>query len=266
MTTRKPKAWNEEFAKFFESPSRETLRDLLKHSVGELDELDFKLEWPEKSAVAKHVLAIANSGGGCIVFGIEDGTMEPKGLVEPKDAAAVFQELEKYVPEQLREQLEAPTFRYDVSEYPKLQGRTFQVLFIPGDAARVPFVAAADGIAIRNAAIYVRKGTESVEASYEDLQRLINRRLETGVSSTAELDIRDHLMQLQVLYRQLAPTRDKKSPLSLGLGEITRTMFGIESEPNPNYPEEELDAFVARAILMKKSRILDVLDVYRSSA
>jgi hypothetical protein len=79
------------------------------------------------------------------------------------------------------------------------------------------------------------------------------------------MDIRDHLTQLQVLYSQLSPTRNKATSLSGTLGEITRTILGMESEPNPEYPAEELDAFVARAILLKKGRILEVLDVGRSS-
>ena len=43
------KAFHEGFARFFETPSREALRDLLKHSVGETDHIDFKAELPEKT-------------------------------------------------------------------------------------------------------------------------------------------------------------------------------------------------------------------------
>jgi len=261
LTTKKPKAWNEEFAAFFENPSRETLRDLLRRNVGELNELDFKLEWPEKSALGRHVLAVANSKGGCIVLGVEDGTMDPKGLVEPKDKAEVFQELKKYIPAPLLEELSVATFPYAASEYPKLQGKTFQVLFIPDDVERIPFIAASDGRDIRNTAVYVRRGTESIEADYDDLQRLINRRLETGLSSTAELDIREHLTQLRILYQQLSPTRDIESPLMLRLGDMARSALGIGSEPNPHYPAEGLDAFVAKAIELKKQKILETLRV-----
>lgn len=260
MATKKPKAWNEEFATFFENPSRETLRDLLRRNVGELNELDFKLEWPEKSALAKHVLAVANSKGGCIVFGVEDSTMDPKGLAELKDKAEMFQELKKYIPAPLLEELNVVPFSYAASEYPKLQGKTFQVLFIPDDAERIPFIAVAGGSELRNAAVYVRKGTASVEADYDDLQRLINRRLEIGVSSTAELDIREHMTQLRILYQQLSATRDV-SPLMLQLGDMARRALGIGSEPNPDYPAEGLDAFVAKAIELKKQKILETLRV-----
>ena len=62
MTPKKP--WKEEFSKFFENPSREALRELLKFQVGEFDPYDFKASWPILSKVARHFLALANSGGG----------------------------------------------------------------------------------------------------------------------------------------------------------------------------------------------------------
>jgi hypothetical protein len=41
----KRKTLNEEFAKFYESPTREGLRELLKNNSGELPNLDFKEDW-----------------------------------------------------------------------------------------------------------------------------------------------------------------------------------------------------------------------------
>jgi hypothetical protein len=261
MTERKAHILYEEFANFLEKPARDTLRDLLRRNLGELDQLDFKEDWPEKSTLARHVLAMANSKGGSIVFGVEDGSMDPKGLAAAKDKAEAFQELQKYVPPSLLEQLEIMDFKYEASEYPRLDGKTFQVLRVPDDTARIPFIASAGGDKIRNASVYVRKGTESVEADYEDLQRLVNRRLETGLSSTAELDIRDHLTQLRILYQQLSPTRDKGGGLMFQLGDMARSLLQIQSEPNPDYPTEGLDAFVARAIELKKRKVLAVLGV-----
>jgi hypothetical protein len=261
MPGKKTKAFKEEFARFFENPSRETLRDLLRQTVGELNELDFKEEWPEKAELAKHVLAIGNTGGGCVVFGVEDGSSDPKGLSSPKDKAEVSRELRKYVPPPLLDQLDVVDFRYEASEYPRLKGKVFQVLFIPDDATRVPFIAAATGEKVREAAIYVRRGTESVEVNYEELQRLVSRRLETGRSSAAERDVRDHLAQLRILYQQLSPTRETGSADLFGVGDLVRHALGIGTAPNPDYPAEGFDTFVARAIELKKGKVLAVLDV-----
>ena len=47
------KSIKEEFAKFFETPSRESLRDLLKNNLGEFPHCDFKGNWPDFSKIAK---------------------------------------------------------------------------------------------------------------------------------------------------------------------------------------------------------------------
>ncbi|WLR51216.1 hypothetical protein LC040_18965 [Bacillus tianshenii] len=38
-------------------------------TLGETDFLDFKMKWIDLTKLAKHTLAIANSGGGCILMG-----------------------------------------------------------------------------------------------------------------------------------------------------------------------------------------------------
>ena len=60
------------FASFFEDPTRENLRDLLKGNTGETKNLDFKEQWPATNGLVKHILAIANSGGGCVVVGVAE--------------------------------------------------------------------------------------------------------------------------------------------------------------------------------------------------
>lgn len=52
------------------NPTRENFRVPLQNHLGEEDYLDFKKGWPEKEKEARHILAMANSGGGCIVFGV----------------------------------------------------------------------------------------------------------------------------------------------------------------------------------------------------
>ena len=72
----------EGFARFFEQPTREGLRELLKQNFGEQDYLDFKKQWTSLSKIAKHIIAFANSGGGCIVLGVEqtNDELEAVGL------------------------------------------------------------------------------------------------------------------------------------------------------------------------------------------
>jgi hypothetical protein len=73
----------DQFAEFFEDPSKDKLGALLRENDGESKNLDFKEAWPTMPALAKQILAMANSGGGCLVLGVkenEDGTFEPVGL------------------------------------------------------------------------------------------------------------------------------------------------------------------------------------------
>src|SRR5262245_17775854 len=93
---------NEEFARFLEAPSRPNLRELLHRQSGEYDFLDFKETWPEKSELARHILAFANSGNGCIVAGVaerEDKTLESKGLPALKDKTVLKDSVQKFLPE-----------------------------------------------------------------------------------------------------------------------------------------------------------------------
>jgi hypothetical protein len=257
------KGLKEAFARFFEDPSREGLRDLLRDNLGETNEFDFKKVWPEAPKLAQHVLGLANFGGGCIFVGVDegdDGVLDPVGLSSLKDRTDVEDGLHKYLPDALRRLVGVYDFTYAESEYPKLKGKSFQVLLVEDDPAHLPFVATRNGTDLRSNRIYTRRAAATQEASYEELQRIINRRLETGYSSRRELHLRSHLEQLRILYEQVSPFTTK------GLLEdiIQRTMWATtltKQVPNPSYPEEDYETFVASVIARKKRRIELELDI-----
>lgn len=125
------KAFHEEIARFFEKPTRESLREVLRSNVGEFPNYDFKAQWPALSKVACHLLAIGNSGGGCLVAGVaekEDGTLEPKGVEKLIDKADIMGGIERYVPTTLLANIEVLDFSYDTSEYPAIQYKKFQAI------------------------------------------------------------------------------------------------------------------------------------------
>ncbi len=199
------KGWTEQFSLFFEQPSRETLRDVLRETHGEYDWLDFKREWPGDTKgfhqLARHVLAMANSGGGCIVFGVEDSSCEAVGLDKIVDKADIKKKLKGFLPTQL--QWDVHDFLYTGSEYEKIQGKKFQVVLVEDEPKYLPFISITDGETIKRAAIYVRRGTESSEASYEELHALLNRRLDTEYSSSNEMVLAQDLAILRTLYQSL---------------------------------------------------------------
>jgi predicted HTH transcriptional regulator len=191
---------HEQFAKFFSEPSRESLRDLIKNTVGEADHLDFKEAWPDIVKLAKHALSIANSGGGAIIVGIrqtEEGKLDACGASPLLDKAELAIGLQRYLPKSLK--YFVIDFHYNASDYDDLKGKSFQVFLVEGDAKQLPFLSLSDGSDIRKNAIYVRSGTSSREADHDELQQLINTRIETGHSSQGALELTKHLQQLRAL-------------------------------------------------------------------
>ncbi len=130
------KAVYEEFAQFFEKPTRESLREVLRNNVGEFSNYDFKARWPLLSKVARHLLGIGNSGGGCLVAGVvekEHGTFEPEGLDRLTDKADIVRGIERYVPTTFLRSIEVLDFSYEASEYPAIQHKKFQAIPIEDD-------------------------------------------------------------------------------------------------------------------------------------
>jgi hypothetical protein len=260
------KAINEEFARFFESPSREGFRELLKNNFGELPNLDFKEQWPAFSKVARHILGMANLGGGAIIVGVaelSDKTLEPKGIATLVDKANIANGVKKYLPSLLLTNLLILDFTYDASEYGKLVGKRFQVILVEDDPEHLPFVSMATGDGIRESAIYVRRLTSTEEANYTELQGIINRRLGTGHSSQVEMDLQTHIEQLKVLFGYI----DKEKVLVKGgfvrsMGEALAKNPGLQNffgqrelVANELYPKEDFESFIVRMIEKKKRRI-----------
>ncbi|MFN6568243.1 helix-turn-helix domain-containing protein [Dendronalium sp. ChiSLP03b] len=265
MTTNsKRKTFKEEFAQFFENPTREGFRDILKNNLGEFPNVDFKEKLPTFPKVARHLLGLANFGGGCLVIGVsekEDKTLESIGVDELEDKKVIIDKVKKYLPAVLLEDIDIGDFSYQDSDYKDLVGKKFQVIYVTGDSNHLPFVSQAQGDGIRENSIYVRRGTSTEEANYEELQSIINRRLETGYSSRNEIDARTHIEQLKILYTQLSPFLTKRKGIYNLLEEVT--FIGInEKVPNPNYPKENFEDFIVRIIEKKKKRIEIILDVF----
>lgn len=261
------KGIREEFARFFEEPSRETLRDLLRNNFGEFAYLDFKQEWPASPKLARHMLGLANSSGGCLVIGVveeKDNTLEPKGLESLTDKVDIRKGIKKFLPHTLLAELEIFDFPFPDSEYPAIVGKKFQVALIEDDPEHLPFLATrSSGSGIRDSAVYVRRGASTVEANHAELQNVINRRLETGYSSQREIDLQTHLEQLKVLFRQV-----DRYHLEGGYVDHIRSLSrqlatgDAQKVPNPRYPKEDFEGFVVSMIAVKKARIAAELSVY----
>jgi len=239
----------ETFANFFAEPTREALRELLRKNMGETDYLDFKEEWPELPRLAKHILALANSGGGALVVGVAqeaDGSLAPVGLKKLKDKASIVPPLSSYLPKSIEYQV--LDFSYSASEYQALIGKSYQVLLVEDSPKALPFLAMKDADGLRSHAIYVRSGTSSGEASHDQLQEIINRRIETGHSSQPAIELDKHLTQLRALD-ELRPHNDCWLN-----GYLQQTESQFDDHESSDFKD-----FVEEAYELKKAQIMRTL-------
>lgn len=220
---------------FLKSPSHETLKDLLLNNTGETDFLDFKSKWIEFTKMAKHILAIANSGGGCIVIGVsqnDEGTISLTGLSDEEflDKADIDNKLEHLLPKYLR--YRAEDFYFIREDHPALRGKMFQVLVIEYDPKYVPYTSVVTRNELRYGAIYTRQGTKTLEASNDKLVDIILRKVQSGGSDVNDFTLKDHLEQLRDLYEELE-----------------------------KHKEDEYGKFLSELIIRKRKRIEFFLDL-----
>lgn len=193
----------EDIARFVSEPTREGLQELIRFFGGEFDQYELKESWPPLPRMAKTALAIANSGGGVILFGIRDATLEPVGLAELASKQAVFDTFRSYIPPPLMNEITLLDFDYADATYKPLRGKQIQVLAIPDLPESIPFVCEEewhkDDEHVRRGAIYIRSGTNTREGTYDQVQRLLNRRLDTVSPQSSTNRVKRELDQLQIL-------------------------------------------------------------------
>jgi predicted HTH transcriptional regulator len=194
-----------DIAQFVAAPTREGLLDLIRFFGGEFDQYELKESWPPIPRMAKSALAIANSGGGVILFGIRDSTLEPVGLQALMPKQQIYDTFRSFIPAPLLGEITVLDFEYDVVDFPPLRGKLIQVLAVPDLPDHLPFVCEdewhKDDDHIRRGAIYVRSGTNTREADYNQVRGLLERRLEHMLPASSIRQLRTDLDELQALYR-----------------------------------------------------------------
>lgn len=263
------KAIKEEFARLFMNPSLESLPEFLRNGLGEFPYCEFKERWPNTGDLVRHILGIANSGGGLIVIGVaekSDKTHEAIGIVGAfKDKADFGKEVDKYLPDALRRVVQVIDLDYTSSVNPaELVGKKFQIVYVSDDPSHIPFMANSETTGLGKNTVYVRRDANTEPANYDELQGVINRRVETNHSTRGESDLQSHLDQLKVLYSQI-PRHVQSGGLgeimAKAMGEAMHEALGGRSIENEAYPKEDYQAFVTRMIDGKKRRIQVELDL-----
>lgn len=247
------KTIRERFANVLENPDRVDLRNFIRDNFGEQDYIDFKKTYPGSDKLAKLIIALANAGGGTIIFGLDEegnGVVNVSGLSSIKDKADFKSQIAKYLPDYL--EYDIIDISYKDSDYDILKGKKFQLVIVQNQDKHIPFLAKTDGKDICRNRIYVRRGTETTEANQTELQKLINRRIDLNISTTTEIEFEEHLAQLKILYNQIKKSYSHYSimPRLEAVAILKETQI-----PNKKYPKEDFNDFVVRMIALKKEII-----------
>lgn len=249
-----------------QEPTLDKFREFIKNHTGEHNSIDFKKQWIDGNQLAKEMLAIANSGGGVIIFGVaegDDGSIDVSGLQDLKDPADVSNEIKNFLSSDLKYELYP--FSFTTSEYKELEGHHYQMMVIEDRPEFIPFMAKKESGSLKPNAIYVRRGTSCEIANQEEIREIISRRINYAHPLNGEpLDLEEHLKQLKTLYESI----DKEKvyytfALSSALSGFSNSIWGGEkrTEPNPLYPDESYDEYISRLITAKKNKIERVLDL-----
>ena len=263
------------YDQFLKEPTKDNFWDFMKKSCGELNEMDFKETWIDKGPLAKIMLAMANNGGGIIVFGVkenEDNTFDILGLDSLKDTADISNSISRLVSSSL--DYEVFNFVFDSDVYGEFENKKFQIMVIHDTPERLPFVSLGQSEKIEKDVIYVRRGTKSEKATSEEINRIIERKIATIYSENTDMSLDQHLEQLKKLYSELPQkiqvlvrkgTQPNFAAALKVFGERIGALYGTpdeyEEKDNPNYPDEGYEAFILRMINAKKLKIEKVLDL-----
>ena len=168
-----PKQLKDQVYKLLQEPTLDKFRDFLHAQMGEHNAIDFKSKWIENATLVKEMLALANSQGGFIVFGVaenEDKSIRIDGLPKIKDKAVISNEIKNFISSNLK--YEIYDFSYNTSEYEALNDKNFQMLVVEDTPECIPFLSKKDSGSLKQNMIYVRRGTSCEIANEEELQAI----------------------------------------------------------------------------------------------
>lgn len=170
------------YDQFLKEPTKDNFRDFMKKSCGELNEMDFKETWIDKGPLAKIMLAMANNGGGIIVFGVkenEDNTFDILGLDSLKDTADISNSISR---------------RFGNVLYNNLKGR---ILSINKKTDEIVFQVLVDKVIDKTEAGFA--GVKLVECAYDD-KSIVEFNVKRRVERDSDADYSEEIVPFQIAY------------------------------------------------------------------
>ncbi|WP_308698349.1 RNA-binding domain-containing protein [uncultured Thomasclavelia sp.] len=253
--------WSKENVyKALQSPSREDLIESIFNGVGEQDDLDFKENWAKEQKIAEIILGMANIGGGSIIVGVkenDEGTLEANGLSELIDKEKLHSKICKFLPDNVM--FDIFDYNFKDESYDKIKGKLFQILVVYSEDKELPYIWRKNTDSAEEGCIFCRKGTKTVKANMQEINDMIDRKIEAVYTEKSSLELEEHLKQLNTLYKNLSSKTylfSSFDKLFNNYGSVT--ISGIK---NSIYPEESYEEFVVKMIDKKKEKIEKILDL-----
>jgi len=242
-----------------------TLKQIIDNSFGESNEIDFKEKLISEEKIAKIILAMANSGGGTVLFGITDNGVAIGIENDIKDPTDYEKKLDSFLPHNLQYYTQEITFNDDPI-YKELSGKKFLILQIPKQYRFVPFLAKKESGILKSNEIYVRKNTSTSVVTNEELEHLLKMRIHAQYKDLSNLSLTEHINQLKTLYNNIAFLVEENEPEIVQFHSETGSYFAplpidLIMDENPHYPTESFDEFISKAIDEKKRKIEMILDI-----
>lgn len=241
---------------FLKEPTLETFSDFLKENLGETNNIDFKSEWIEFEKLAQILIGMGNSGGGCIIIGVaeEDGKLVSKGIQEKTyDPSEISKKINKYFPDSIVENIQIFNFFYDNDVYGKLKNKKFQMVTIYVEDDKIPIVCECESKLFKRGDIFIRRGTNTEKVNYEELQTLLNRRIEAAKAQLTDEELNVELKQLKILYDAIPSVINKYSYSGLMQSPFALQILG--KQENKVYPDESYEQFLVNMIKKKQEKI-----------
>lgn len=195
----------DKIADLFNSPDRIKFRDFLKSDLEEFDELEFKKDYISYDKLAKHILAMANTNNGIIIFGIEEDKqhkLTPVGI-ELRDKTDIKNKLSQIIPDLL--EYEILDFKYENEvEWNKIKNMKFQMIIVKYTPESIPFMSKIEKGVVKPHEIYCRRSNSSDKVRQEDIDKILNNRINSSLNNQNIKSLSDELQQLEILTAELS--------------------------------------------------------------
>ncbi|MEY8261521.1 ATP-binding protein [Oscillospiraceae bacterium 50-60] len=254
---------------FFKEPTLEAFSNFLEENVGEGSQVEFKGRWINDVKLAKIMMGMANSGGGCIVIGVSeetDGSIAATGIpaddrvYDPADFSKI---VEKYLPQKVEKCISIKNFFYDNDVYGSLKGKKFQVVFISVEIGDLPIICESDGQRenekLRRGEIYIRRGSTTDLVNYDELQEILSQSIEAKRRVRQDITLEDELEQLKALYDAIPVSIFKNSFSAFKQSNFSMISGFWGHTENKVFPKQSFEEFLKEMIEDKEEKIKKAL-------